>query len=915
MNRKLGVFTITRVVWLIFGGVMSAIVPALGRPLQQAPLNPEFVHYQRDKRAGKVALTSASGHYLGYRPSPHAPRLPLTGTSRITSDALPAYYDLRTTGRLTPVKNQGNCGSSWAFATYGAMESYLKPTETTDFSENNLKNLHGFDWGYGEGGNEWFSMAYLARWSGPVSEADDPYNPTSGYSPPDTSVNKHLQEAVLIPARTGPLDNAIIKQAVISNGAVYTSIFWADTYYNPSTYSYYYPGGSSNYTVCIIGWDDNYPAANFLSTPPGNGAFIIRSSWGADWGEHGYCYLSYYDGQIGHNNCQFHKVETTTNYMRNYGYDPLGWVGDIGYGDIDYIWGANVFTCAGNERLKAVGFYAVNINTTYEIAIYVNPAAGSPINADGPVATQAGTLTYPGYYSIPLTTPVTLTRGQRFSVAIKFTTPGYHFPLPIEYASPDYSSAATAVAGQSYYSDYGIDWSDMTGYIASANDCIKAFTGSETTSCQPDLQIRTSAESSYIGNDIHNATGALQTKSQSVGCGQTAAYYCRVQNDGVNADSFIVTGPASGSGWEVGYVDYATDSIITGAVTGAGWNTGVIAPGQYVVVLIRVVPTRKATGGTNKAVNLHTVSATDDSYVDVVKVVTTAATTCQPDLLLRTSAEASYLGDNMYNLSGSGQTKSQGVSAGQTAVYYCRVQNDGNTAESFTITGPAGSNGWAIGYGNYATNGVITGAVTGAGWTTGVIAPGQYMVIVIRVVPSSAAPPGTSKQVWLQARSQLDTQRTDLVQTITSATLTYKSDLLLRTSTEISYLGDNIYNTTGTGQTKGQSITADHTAAYYCRVQNDGNTAESFTVTGLPGSNGWAVGYVNYTTNSIITAAVTGAGWNTGVIAPGQYVVVVMRVVPASSVSIGTTKDVWLQAISTHDTTRLDVVKAVTTRQ
>ena len=76
----------------------------------------------------------------------------------------------------------GNAGACWAFATYASLESYLMPGENWDFSENNMKNLlssaypEGFDRDNpNDGGNEFMSTAYLARWSGPVAESDDPY--------------------------------------------------------------------------------------------------------------------------------------------------------------------------------------------------------------------------------------------------------------------------------------------------------------------------------------------------------------------------------------------------------------------------------------------------------------------------------------------------------------------------------------------------------------------------------------------------------------------------------------------------------------------------------------------------------------------------------------------------------------------
>ena len=71
-------------------------------------------------------------------------------------------------------------------------------------------------------------------------------------------------------------------------------------YYSASTASYYYNGSSgTNHDVLIVGWDDNYAAANFATAPPGNGAFIVKNSWGASWGSSGYFYVSYYDTKFG----------------------------------------------------------------------------------------------------------------------------------------------------------------------------------------------------------------------------------------------------------------------------------------------------------------------------------------------------------------------------------------------------------------------------------------------------------------------------------------------------------------------------------------------------------------------------------------------------------------------------------------
>jgi C1A family cysteine protease len=471
---RLSVFLLVLMCGVIFFTISPATAQELGVP-ELAPINPEFLQFIQNVKDRGVQNMTADGHALGYIPSPvdlsHLTGLPAFQFQMIS---FPASYDLRTTGKLTPVKDQGNCGSCWAFATYGSLESNLLTAETWDFSENNLKNTHGFDVGHCDGGNENMSTAYLSRWSGPIKETDDPYNPSSDVSPSGLTTQKHIQEVLIIPDRASSTDNENIKQAVMTYGALYTTMYYSSSYYNSTNKTYYYNGTSnSNHGVAIVGWDDNFDKNKFSTVPPGNGAFIVRNSWGTSWGESGYFYISYYDTNIGKSNHVFNGAEPTTNYSRVYQYDPLGWVGSAGYGN-DTAWFANIFTAVANEFITAVSFYAASPNSPYEIYIYTNVSSGP--NSGSLAGSTTGTIALAGYHTITLPSQIYITAGQKFSIVVKLTTPGYNYPVPLEYPYPGYSSQATANAGESYISSNGSSWTDITTYFSNTNVCLKAFT-------------------------------------------------------------------------------------------------------------------------------------------------------------------------------------------------------------------------------------------------------------------------------------------------------------------------------------------------------------------------------------------------------------------------------------------------------
>ncbi|MCJ7586618.1 MAG: lectin like domain-containing protein [Candidatus Aminicenantes bacterium] len=448
--------------------------------LKAAPLNPEFVRYLKEREMGRSRIQyTASGHPLGLLPAPlDLSQLHSLPAIHSIDYALPSTYDLRTKNKLTPVKDQGTCDSSWAFATYGSLESFLRPGATRDFSEQNLIDHHGFDSKPCDGGNIFMSTAYLARWLGPINETDDRYVylPVDGLTP-----KKHVQNVIWLPRRLSSTDNSEIKSAVMKYGAVYVSMKWVDSCYKEINYAYYNEGtNEGGHSVTIVGWDDNFSKSKFNSAPSGNGAFIVRNSWGATWGQSGYFYVSYYDKYFGKEsfNSVF-QAEPVTNYKTNYGYDDLGWVNGIGWTGNSTAWFANIFTASAAGSIKAVSFYTSSTSSNvYDISIYTNVSANKPTSGQK-AANKKGTITSPGYFTVPLSTFPAITKGKKFSVVVKLTTKDYYYPIPVEYPIVNYSSKAKAKLGQSFASADGTTWHDICGWgggNTNTNACLKAFT-------------------------------------------------------------------------------------------------------------------------------------------------------------------------------------------------------------------------------------------------------------------------------------------------------------------------------------------------------------------------------------------------------------------------------------------------------
>jgi C1A family cysteine protease len=504
------VSTCIMAVTLLFWGAGLAGAEAQAPPAAIAPFNPAFLEVAQGTPVGPFtaapSLSPSAGKGPGGRGLGHLPlsmdlshlkRLPVqhTGKALLAVTYLPAAWDWRTSpgyNAVTPVKDQGACGSCWAFGNMGAIESLYKRTTpghpNVDLSENNMASCHWpWVWSRCAGGNTSVAAAYLLnlvlpsplayQLAGAVLESQDPYSPTSHDSNLCTDMGRPEPYLRVHNFRWIAKNTAAMKKAIRLYGPMVTAFYWTNSRYNSYTGIYYYPWCPyyANHEVLIVGWND------YKYHPGGRGCWIVKNSWGAGWGKGGYFFIPYGTGNVGEDNLSYVSFTPYNANENLYMEDKPGMVNSAGWGATSAS-GAVVFQPPHQqETLKAVEFFTAANNAQYTIKVWgaVSQSGASATFSDL-LQTLSGTCQEMGYYSIPLETPLALTGGQNYAIQVDFSTPGYYYPLPVAHAYPGVidsgwlgnGTGLTYGRGSSGSTFYRIVFSDGVGAAA----CIRART-------------------------------------------------------------------------------------------------------------------------------------------------------------------------------------------------------------------------------------------------------------------------------------------------------------------------------------------------------------------------------------------------------------------------------------------------------
>ena len=223
-------------------------------------------------------------------------------------------------------------------------------------------------------------------------------------------------------------------------------------YMNFNTYAHYtYDLIGDSHTICIVGYDDNYPKENFLQgttadgvskAPPANGAWICKNSWGSETdfvinkdgrpigkrdfglldknGKHtGYFYLSYYDKSITAAETFNFSKKMKSNIFSVYQHDYLAPLGDFYYetskNDLSCM---DVYVADKDETLLSVGIRTAQPNSTVALSVYRLESDSDNLVSEEILGAASAQFDYAGYHRFTFDEPIHVGKSDKFAVAL-----------------------------------------------------------------------------------------------------------------------------------------------------------------------------------------------------------------------------------------------------------------------------------------------------------------------------------------------------------------------------------------------------------------------------------------------------------------------------------------------------------------
>ena len=376
------------------------------------------------------------------------------------------------TSRLTPVRDQGTSGLCWAFSAAALMETSLLQRYTDenknalDLSEEQLAyfyfnrqddplhNTGDMQMVYQDSdeatayrhasGSPIYLLQELSTGQGIAKEADVPFYLTRRV---DSKENVYYKESSAVPSKNKAyisyaglesyetFDYSVdkVKKEIMENGAVAVSMYYENASRNLTTNGYYDSANMrSNHVVTLVGWDDAFAVSKFNSggRPKKSGAWIAKNSWGDDWGDGGYFYISYENATM--LGCvSVSAVKTAERkYSNLYFYDGLAMVGNSccldpvsAVSGENMTAGANVYEVkAGAGRGEAIGEISLCTwtgNARYKVTVFTDLLDTDDPTSGRRAVSQTVQMNGAGLNTFRLPKEVVVSSGSWYSIVVE----------------------------------------------------------------------------------------------------------------------------------------------------------------------------------------------------------------------------------------------------------------------------------------------------------------------------------------------------------------------------------------------------------------------------------------------------------------------------------------------------------------
>jgi C1A family cysteine protease len=407
---------------------------------------------------------------------------------------LPASFSI--TQSMNAVKNQGSNGSCWSFGALASLESHYfeKYGSKINLSEKHLVNASynaktynasSMSFAFNNGGNSTVALSGLQKGFGVKTTAVFPYtNLTTALTMSQIDDRDYdLDEMISLPEIWDNSDSTSsgeyfpeaitrIKEEVYNNGAVYIAynsnynIYENNLRKNPGTS----PLNESNHAVTVVGWDDAKSKTLFTPQPANNGAFLVRNSWSATWGQSGYFWISYEDGTLQEPTVFTGKPKIQGETIQTYNELAPKSVTSASYyaniytvpNDFDYTLSDFSYYVNDNEQTDSFDLYTDLTDST-------NPVSGTKTSLGSRTATEWGYQTF----HLDTTKTYRLTKGSKYAIVDFMSAPTvtYDFrPLvPLEGKMISTNDHLQIDNNQSFIkSSSDSTWSDLKPLVSSS---------------------------------------------------------------------------------------------------------------------------------------------------------------------------------------------------------------------------------------------------------------------------------------------------------------------------------------------------------------------------------------------------------------------------------------------------------------